>query len=122
MTPTATPPRSPARTTRAPARSPAPRARRRPCWPATSTTTGSPGALYRQAFSAPNGSPGARAYHDALRARGMAHSAALRQPANRLAGILLGCLKTPTLYDETKAWAHHTSTVFFLPGARVIGL
>jgi hypothetical protein len=25
-------------------------------------------------------------------------------------GILHGCLKTRTLYDETTAWAHHTGT------------
>jgi hypothetical protein len=37
------------------------------------------------------------------------HNAALRQLANRLVGILHGCLKTRTLYDEAKAWAHHTS-------------
>ena len=65
-------------------------------------------ALHRQAFSALTGSPGARAYYDALRARGTGHNAALRQLANRLVGILHGCLKTRTLYDETKAWAHHT--------------
>jgi len=65
-------------------------------------------ALYRQAFSALSGSPGARAYYDALRARGTGHNAALRQLANRLVGILHGCLKTRTRYDETKAWAHHT--------------
>ena len=35
------------------------------------------------------------------------HQAALRQLANRLVGILHGCLKTGTLYDETTAWAHH---------------
>ena len=36
------------------------------------------------------------------------HNAALRQLANRLVGILHGCLKTRTLYDETTAWSHHT--------------
>src|SRR6266568_3089649 len=65
-------------------------------------------ALHSQAFSALTGSPGARAYHDALRARGAGHNAALRQLANRLVGILHGCLKTRTHHDETKAWAHHT--------------
>jgi transposase len=67
-------------------------------------------ALHRQALSALTGSPGARAYYDALRTRGVRHNAALRQLANRLVGILHGCLKTGTLYDETTAWAHHTST------------
>jgi transposase len=66
-------------------------------------------ALRCQAFSALRGSPGARAYYDALRARGTGHNAALRQLANRLVGILHGCLKTRTCYDETKAWSHHTN-------------
>jgi hypothetical protein len=32
---------------------------------------------------------------------------ALRQAGNRLAGILHGCLRARTLYDEANAWAHH---------------
>jgi hypothetical protein len=64
-------------------------------------------ALHQQAFCALRASPGARAYYDCLRARGAGHHAALRQLANRLVGILHGCLKTGTLYDETTAWAHH---------------
>jgi hypothetical protein len=40
------------------------------------------------------GSPGARAYYQALRERGTGHQAALRQLGNRLVGILHGCLKT----------------------------
>jgi transposase len=63
-------------------------------------------ALMTQAFSALNASPGARAYYDQLKARGTEHHAALRQLANRLVGILHGCLKTRTCYDETTAWAH----------------
>jgi hypothetical protein len=63
-------------------------------------------ALMTQAFSALNASPGARAYYDNLRARGAEHNAALRQLANRLVGILHGCLKTRTLYDEATAWSH----------------
>jgi transposase len=63
-------------------------------------------ALMTQAFSALNASPGARAYYDQLRARGAEHNAALRQLANRLVGILHGCLKTRTLYDEATAWSH----------------
>jgi Transposase/Transposase IS116/IS110/IS902 family len=63
--------------------------------------------LTRQAFSALTGSPGARAYYDKLRARQIGHWAALRQLANRLVGILHGCLKTGRLYDENIAWAHH---------------
>ena len=65
-------------------------------------------ALHQQAFCALRASPGARAYYDFLRARGAGHHAALRQLANRLVGILHGCLKTRTLYDETTAWAHHS--------------
>src|SRR3954465_6745488 len=64
-------------------------------------------ALHQQAFCALRASPGPRAYYDQLRARGAGHHAALRQLANRLVGILHGCLKTRTLYDETTAWAHH---------------
>jgi transposase len=63
-------------------------------------------ALMRQAFSALTTSPGARAYYDTLRARNVGHHAALRALANRLVGILHGCLKTHRPYDETTAWAH----------------
>lgn len=61
-------------------------------------------ALSLQAFAALRASPGARTYYQQLRARGTGHHAALRQLANRLVGILHGCLKTATKYDETKAW------------------
>ena len=64
-------------------------------------------ALNRQAFAALRASPGARAYYDQLRARGVGHHAALRQLGNRLVGILHGCLKTRSLYNETTAWSHH---------------
>jgi transposase len=64
-------------------------------------------ALMTQAFAALKVSPGARAYYDRQRARGASHNAALRQLANRLVGILHGCLKTGTVYDETTAWSHH---------------
>jgi transposase len=65
-------------------------------------------ALTTQAFSALNTSPGARAYYDHIRARDTEHHAALRQLANRLLGILHGCLKTRTHYDEATAWPQHT--------------
>jgi transposase len=65
-------------------------------------------ALGGQAFAAISRSPGARAYYDKQRARGLGHRAALRQLANRLVGILHGCLKTSTSYDEATAWSHHT--------------
>ena len=64
-------------------------------------------ALMSQAQSALQASPGARAYYDMQRARGLDHNPALRQLANRLVGILHGCLKTRTLYNETTAWSHH---------------
>jgi hypothetical protein len=66
-------------------------------------------ALMRQAQAALRASPGARAYYDAQRGRGVEHAAALRQLANRLVGILHGCLKHRTLYDEDTAWGHHTA-------------
>ena len=61
-------------------------------------------ALMAQAMSAIGASPGARALYDAERARGTEHNAALRKLANRLVGILHGCLKTRTPYDEATAW------------------
>ena len=66
-------------------------------------------ALDGQAFTALKASPGARAYYDQQRARGLSHRAALRQLANRLVGILHGCLKTRTLYNEATAWPQHAS-------------
>jgi transposase len=72
-------------------------------------------ALGWQAFSALTRSPGARTYYDQLRARGVGHQAALRQLANRLVGILHGCLKTGTIYQETTAW--HPSSQDLAPAA-----
>ena len=63
-------------------------------------------ALHRQAHSALITSPGARAFYDEQRGRGLDHDAALRALSSRLAGILHGCLKTRTLYDEATAWSH----------------
>jgi transposase len=65
-------------------------------------------ALYLQAFTALTASPGARAYYDAQRARGASHHQALRSVANRLVGILHGCLRHHTHYDEATAW--HTES------------
>ena len=71
-------------------------------------------ALGGQAFAALTASPGARAYYDQQKARGVGHRAALRQLANRLTGILHGCLKDRTSYDEATAWpqgaSQHTSS------------
>jgi hypothetical protein len=63
-------------------------------------------AVRQWALGSLRGSPGARTYYDALRGRKIGHEAALRQLGNRLVGILHGCLKSHTLYDETTAWAH----------------
>jgi transposase len=63
-------------------------------------------ALQQWAFCSLRGSPGATAYYHQLRDRKIGHEAALRQLANRLVGILHGCLKTHTTYDEHTAWAH----------------
>jgi transposase len=67
-------------------------------------------ALRQQAFSALSTSPGARAFYDAHRDAGDGHDKALRALANRLVGILHGCLKHHTSYDEHTAWAHRTTT------------
>jgi transposase len=66
-------------------------------------------ALYWQAFAALSTSPGARAYYDTQRARGATHHQALRSLSNRLVGILHGCLRHHTVYDEAIAW-HTDST------------
>jgi Transposase/Transposase IS116/IS110/IS902 family len=65
-------------------------------------------ACYLWAFSALSRSPGARAYYDQHRARGQTHHQALRALANRLVGILHGCLRHHTRYDEQRAWAHRS--------------
>lgn len=65
-------------------------------------------ALDLQAFTALSTSPGSRAYYDARRSRGATHHQALRALANRLVGILHGCLRHHTTYNEDTAW--HTAT------------
>jgi transposase len=65
-------------------------------------------ACYLWAFSALTSSEGARAYYDQHRAHGATHHQALRALANRLVGILHGCLRHRTPYDEHQAWAHRT--------------
>jgi len=61
-------------------------------------------ACYLWAFAALTASPGARALYDVHRAKGETHHQALRALANRLVGILHGCLRHRTKYDELKAW------------------
>jgi transposase len=63
-------------------------------------------ALHLQASCAILHDQQVRAYYDQLRARDVSHNAALRQVGNRLVGILHGCLKTKTPYDQTTAWSH----------------
>jgi len=65
-------------------------------------------ACYLWAFAALTASPGCRAFYDTRRAAGDTHHRALRALANRLVGILHGCLAHSTLYDEHTAWAHRT--------------
>jgi len=67
-------------------------------------------ACYLWAFAALTRSPGARALYDRQRDRGATHHQALRAVANRLVGILHGCLRHHTLYDEATAWAHTQAT------------
>jgi transposase len=68
-------------------------------------------ALMTWAFCSLNASPGAREYYDELRAKGIEHNDALRRLANRLVGILHGCLKTRTHYNEATAWSHRESSL-----------
>ena len=63
-------------------------------------------ALDRWAFATLKCSPGARAFYDQHRAAGDTHHQALRALANRLVGILHGCLRHHTPYHEDTAWAH----------------
>ena len=61
-------------------------------------------ACFRWAYASLRGSPGARSYYDAHRARGQTHNQALRALANRLVGILHGCLAHHMLCREDLAW------------------
>lgn len=68
-------------------------------------------ACYLWAFTAMNSSPGARAFYDQRRAGGDTHNRALRALANRLVGILHGCIRHNTHYDEHTAWSHRAQLV-----------
>jgi hypothetical protein len=65
-------------------------------------------AIDQWAFCATSSSPGARAFYDQHRAAGDTHHQALRAVGNRLVGILHGCLRHHTVYDEHTAWDHRT--------------
>ncbi len=61
-------------------------------------------ACHLWAFAALSRSPGARRYYDLQRERGKTHNQALRALANRLVGILHGCLAHGEIYREDVAW------------------
>lgn len=67
-------------------------------------------AIDQWAFCSLQASPGARAYYDARRAASDTHHQALRALGNRWVGILHGCLKHRTRYDEHTAWGHRQPT------------
>ena len=63
-------------------------------------------ALDQAAFCSLTQSPGCRHFYDQRRAAGDINHQALRALANRLIGILHGCLNHHTLYNQDTAWAH----------------
>jgi transposase len=63
-------------------------------------------AIDQWAFCSLTTSPGCRAYYDQHRTNGDGHHQALRALGNRLVGILHGCLRHHTPYNEHTAWAH----------------
>jgi transposase len=67
-------------------------------------------ALDQWALCALTNSPGARAFYDQHRAADDVHHQALRALGNRLVGILHGCLRRHTAYNENTAWAHRQIT------------
>jgi transposase len=67
--------------------------------------------LFRWAFCAITASPGARAFYDQQRTKGASHNQALRTLANRLVGILHGCLQNHTPYNEHTAWGHRQPAI-----------
>ncbi|OBG47891.1 hypothetical protein A5672_00010 [Mycobacterium alsense] len=67
-------------------------------------------AIDQWAFCALSTSPGARAFYDQHRTAGDTHHQALRALGNRLVGILHGCSRHRTPYNEHHAWAHRSPT------------
>ncbi|MFD7012031.1 IS110 family transposase [Rhodococcus jostii] len=65
-------------------------------------------AIDQWAFCALSSSPGAREFYDQRRDAGDLHHQALRALGNRLVGLLHGCLRHHTHYDEHIAWDHRT--------------
>jgi transposase len=68
-------------------------------------------AALRWAFTSLRASSGSRTYYDEHRAKGDHHRKALRALANRLIGILHGCLEHHAVYNEDIAWAHRQSAI-----------
>ena len=65
-------------------------------------------AVDQWAFCALAASAGARLFYDQRRDAGDLHHQALRALGNRLVGILHGCLRHRSPYNEHTAWAHRT--------------
>jgi len=63
-------------------------------------------AITLWAFCSLTTSSGARAFYDRRRAAGDTHNRALRALSNRWVGILHGCLRHHTTYNEQTAWGH----------------
>jgi transposase len=64
-------------------------------------------AFYQAAFVSLTKSPQANAYYRRLRAAGKSHSHALRALANKLAGVLDGCLRQGQKFSAAIAWPGH---------------
>ena len=67
-------------------------------------------AIDQWALCALQVSPGARTLYDQHRAADDTHHQALRALGNRLVGILHGCLRHHSPYNEHTAWAHRMPT------------
>jgi transposase len=67
-------------------------------------------AIDQWAFCALRTSPGARTFYDQRRVAGDLHHQALRALGNRLVGILHGCLRHHSFYNEQTAWAHRQTS------------
>lgn len=68
-------------------------------------------ACYQWALSALAPSPGARAYFDAHNPGPHTGKSARRKLANKLVGILHGCLTQQTRYDEARAWPQQVDEI-----------
>lgn len=67
-------------------------------------------AIDQWAFCSLQASPGSRTFYDQRRAAGDLHHQALRALGNRLVGILDGCIRHRSLYNEETAWGHRQAT------------